>query len=47
LKIIKIKASKIQMKVFQDDEILTAFKKNTNMHEYEISGQGKIKVQWQ
>jgi hypothetical protein len=47
LKIIKIKNHKIQMNVYQDDEILRAFKKNTKMHEYEISGQGKIKVQWQ
>ena len=46
LKIIKTKDHKIQMKVFQNKEALTPFKKNLKIHEYKISGKGSIKVQW-
>ena len=46
LKIIKRNSRKIQMKVFHDDELLKPFKKEAKMHEYEIPGQGSIKIQW-
>ncbi|WP_269236565.1 hypothetical protein [Flavobacterium flavigenum] len=46
LKIIKLNNHKIQMKVFQNNEILKPFNKSAERHEYEISGLGVIKVQW-
>jgi hypothetical protein len=46
LKIIKLNDHRIQMKVFQNKEPLTPFKKNLKIHEYEISGHGLINVQW-
>jgi len=46
LKIIKVKDHKIQTKVFQNKITLTAFKQNAKLHEYQISGQGFIKIQW-
>jgi hypothetical protein len=46
LKIIKLGDRKINMKVFQDKELLKAFHENANIHEYRISGQTVIKVQW-
>lgn len=46
LKIIKKNDHKIQMKVFQNKEILKPFKENLKIHEYEISGKGLIKLQW-
>jgi len=46
LKIIKVKDHKIQTKVFQNKITLTPFKQNAKLHEYQISGQGLIKIQW-
>jgi hypothetical protein len=46
LKIIKLGDRKINMKVFQDKELLKAFHENTNRHEYRVSGQSVIRVQW-
>ena len=46
LKIIKVKDHKIQTKVFQNKITLTPFKQNAKLHEYQISGQGFIKIQW-
>jgi hypothetical protein len=46
LKIIKLGDRKINMKVFQDKELLKTFHENANIHEYRISGQTVIKVQW-
>ena len=46
LKIIKRNTRKIEMQVYQDKNLLKPFKKEAKMHEYEISGHGKIKIQW-
>jgi hypothetical protein len=46
LKIIKLGDRKINMKVFQDKELLKAFHENADIHEYRISGQSVIRVQW-
>ncbi|TCN57642.1 hypothetical protein D0809_13750 [Flavobacterium circumlabens] len=46
LKVIKLSKSKIDFKVLQDNEMLKAHKKTAKMHEYEISGQALIKIQW-
>jgi hypothetical protein len=46
LKIIKLGDRKINMKVFQDKELLKAFHENANRHEYRVSGQSVIRVQW-
>ncbi|MDR7211643.1 hypothetical protein [Flavobacterium piscis] len=46
LKLIKVAKISKEIKVFQDDEMLKAFKKNTKIHEYKISGKGTIKIQW-
>lgn len=46
LKIIKRNTRKIQIEIYQDKELLKPFKKEAKMHEYEIPGQGSIKVQW-
>jgi hypothetical protein len=46
LKIIKLGERKINMKVFQDKELLKAFHENADIHEYRISGQSVIRVQW-
>ena len=46
LKIIKLNKSSINMKVIYKKAILKPFKKTAKMHEYKISGQGLVKVQW-
>ncbi|QSB25301.1 hypothetical protein [Flavobacterium sp. CLA17] len=46
LKILKVADSKIEMKVLQENEILKPHKKNLKMHEYEISGQSSVKIEW-
>ena len=46
LKIIKIKNSSIKMKVLQDKQTQKPFTANANIHEYKISGQGTVKIQW-
>jgi len=46
LKIIRLNKKAITMKVLQDGEALKPFNKSAKIHEYEISGQGIIKVQW-
>lgn len=46
LKVIKLGKQSIKMKVFYDGELRKAFKKTAKMHEYEIPGQGLIKIQW-
>jgi len=46
LKIIRLNKKAIVMKVVQDGETLKPFNKNAKIHEYEVSGQGIIKVQW-
>lgn len=46
LKIFKLGDRNIKMKVFQDKELLKAFHESAKIHEYRISGQAVIKVQW-
>jgi len=46
LKILRLGNQKINMKVFQDKELLNAFHESAKIHEYKISGQAVIKVQW-
>lgn len=46
LKILKLSDRNIKMKVFQDKELLKAFHESAKIHEYRISGQAVIKVQW-
>jgi len=46
LKILKLGDRNIKMKVFQDKELLKAFHESAKIHEYRISGQAVIKVQW-
>jgi hypothetical protein len=46
LKIFKLGDRNIKMKVFQDKELLNAFHESAKIHEYRISGQAVIKVQW-
>ncbi|TDW52128.1 hypothetical protein EV144_101812 [Flavobacterium sp. 270] len=46
LKIIKLKNNKIQMTISQDKETLKPFTDNANIHEYKVSGQGSVKIQW-
>ncbi|WP_426485234.1 hypothetical protein [Flavobacterium sp. 2] len=44
LKIISLNNKNITATVHRDNEILNAFKKNKQMHEYKISGKGKIRI---
>ena len=46
LKILRLGDRKINMKVFQDKDIVDAFNESAQVHEYRISGQAVIKVQW-
>ena len=46
LKIIKVGGRSIKMKVFQNKELLKAFHQSAKLHEYEISGQALIKIEW-
>ncbi|OCB78228.1 hypothetical protein B0A79_15585 [Flavobacterium piscis] len=46
LKILKLDDRNIKMKVFQDKDLLKAFYESAKIHEYRISGQAVIKVQW-
>ncbi|WP_242661174.1 hypothetical protein [Flavobacterium johnsoniae] len=46
LKIIKLGDRSIKMKVFQNKELLKAFHQSAKLHEYEISGQALIKIEW-
>jgi len=46
LKLIKVTEISKDTKVFQDGEMVKAFKKNTKMQEYKIAGTGTIKIQW-
>lgn len=46
LKIIKDGGKNIQIKVLQDNETLQPHKKGLKMHEYEISGCGRVKIKW-
>ncbi len=46
LKIISVENKKITAKVFQENEILKAFKKTSEMHEYKISGKGSFKIKY-
>ncbi|KRB59002.1 hypothetical protein [Flavobacterium sp. Root186] len=46
LKIIKLGNENIKMKVFKDKKALSAFNESAKMHEYKVSGQGSVKIQW-
>jgi hypothetical protein len=46
LKILKLGDRKINMKVFENKELLKTFHESAKIHEYKISGQAVIKVQW-
>jgi len=46
LKIIQLKNHKIQTRLFQDKQEVQPFKKSAKMHQYKISGQGSLKLQW-
>lgn len=46
LKIFKLGNQKINMKVFQDKELLKGFHESSRIHQYKISGHGAVKVQW-
>ena len=46
LKIIKLGNVKINMKVFQDKQLLKATHESNKIHEYKILGKAVIKVQW-
>lgn len=46
LKILKLKNSKITMEVLQNKETLKPFTEKANAHEYKLSGQGAVKIQW-
>lgn len=46
LKILKIGDRNIKVKISHGNIVLKPFKENMKVHEYEVSGQGKLKIQW-
>jgi hypothetical protein len=46
LKILKIGDRNIKVKISHGNIVLKPFKENMKIHEYEVSGQGKLKIQW-
>ncbi len=47
LNILKLGKRSIKMTVFQDKELLSAFHKTAEMHDYKISGSGLVKIKWE